>query len=142
MDALEPIVYVDRSRIRSGRAAQLKQAIAELAAFIERREPQLSFYGFSFDDDSMTVVAVHPDSASLQLHLQVGESAFRRLGDLLDLETIEIFGSPSDGVMEQLRGKARMLGERGDVRVCPFEAGFSRLQAVSAGVAEPPGSAR
>lgn len=47
----EPIVYIDRSRIRSGKLQGLKRAIDDLVAFIDEREPQLVLYGFYLDED-------------------------------------------------------------------------------------------
>lgn len=75
----EPIVYIDRSRIRPGKIGEVRQAIDELVAFIDAREPQLLHYGFYLDEESsrMTVVAVHPDAASVELHMEVGAEAFR-----------------------------------------------------------------
>jgi len=73
----------------------------------------------------MTVVAVHPDSDSLEFHLDEGNEEFRKFGDLLDLSRIEVYGEVSDGVKERLDRKARMLG-RGTVNVHELHAGFAR----------------
>lgn len=125
----EPIVYIDRSRIREGRLAELEQAIDELVEFIDAREPQLLYYGFFVDEQAsrMTVVAVHPDSASLGLHLDVGGEAFRGFADLIEMEGIEVYGEPSDDVLERVRAKAEALGDAGRVVVEPRRAGFERL---------------
>ncbi len=127
----EPIVYIDRSRIRPGKLEDVKNAIDELVKFIDAREPQLLFYGFYVDDEAsrMTVVAVHPDAASVEDHMRVGASAFRRFADLIDMEGIEVYGEPTDRMLAQLDRKARDLGEQGSVKVNPLRAGFSRLVA-------------
>lgn len=127
----EPIVYIDRSRIRPGRLGELKEAIDELVGFIEEREPQLLSYGFYLDEEAsrMTVVAVHPDAASVEFHMEVGASAFRGFADLIEMEAIEIYGDPSERVLEQLRDKADALGEQGRVVVDRLHAGFARLGA-------------
>ena len=46
---------------------------------------------FHFDEGAnrMTVTAVHPDSASLQLHMEVGREEFRKLGRMLTLTAVE-----------------------------------------------------
>lgn len=36
----EPIVYIDRSRIRPGKISELRRTIDDLVRFIEEREPQ------------------------------------------------------------------------------------------------------
>jgi hypothetical protein len=79
------------------------------------REPQLITYGFYIDEDAakMTVVAVHPDSASLELHMDIGSKVFAKLAHLLTLTAIECYGRPSERALEQLRHKAATLGTAG-----------------------------
>jgi hypothetical protein len=127
------ILYVDRSRIRPGRLDDLRRGVRELVAFIEQREPRLLFYGFDIDEESgrMTVVAVHPDAASLEYHMDVGAAAFRALGDYLDMESIEVYGEVTERVREQLDVKARDLGEHGRVRVATLHSGFDRLPPIA-----------
>jgi broad specificity phosphatase PhoE len=73
----------------------------------------------------MSVTAVHPDSASLELHLEVGRDEFRRLGDLITLREIQVYGSISKRAREMLEEKAKMLG--GSVSVTERFAGFARV---------------
>jgi hypothetical protein len=123
----QPIVYIDTSTIREGKLEQLEVAMKDLAAFVERNVPQLISYGFFLDEDrtQMTVVAVHPDSASLEFHMDVSSAEFRKFADLIDLSRIEVYGQISDAVLERLHQKARMLGG-GTVAVHEFHAGFAR----------------
>ncbi len=123
----EPIVYVDRSRIHAGKLDEVRAMATDLVAFVREAEPQLISYGIAVDesDSTMTVVAVHPDSASLVLHMDVGGPRFKAFAGLIDLEWIEVLGSPSDEVVERLRAKAEMLG-RGSVAVRPMDATFWR----------------
>ena len=81
ISASEPIVYIDHSDIREDSFEELKAGIRQLVDFIEAREPQLITYGFYLDEDAakMTVVAVHPDSGSLELHMDIGGEEFRKL---------------------------------------------------------------
>jgi hypothetical protein len=76
----------------------------------------------------VTLVAVHPDSASLEFHMDLAGPAFRKFTDLINLFAIEVYGSPSDKVQEQLRQKAKMLGESGNVVVNELHSGFARLR--------------
>jgi hypothetical protein len=122
-----PILYIDKSAIRQGALERVKAGIAELVEFVETNEPQLISYSFNFNEEGtrMTVVALHPDSASMEFHMQIGGPIFRKFTELLDLETIEVYGHPSEAVLEQLWQKARMLG-RGTVHVHSRYAGFDR----------------
>jgi hypothetical protein len=123
----QPIVYVDTSTIRQGQLEKLKIAMKDLAAFVEANVPQLLSYAFFLDDDQsqMTVVAVHPDSASLQFHMDVGAAEFRKFASLLELSSIVVYGRISEAVLERLHQKAQMLGT-GTVEVHEFYAGFAR----------------
>lgn len=125
----EAIVYIDHSEIRPGKLEEIKRGIAELVEFVRAREPQLVLYAFYIDEEapSMTVVAVHPDSASMELHMQIGGPEFRKLADFIDLRLIEVYGQPSPTVLNQLHEKAQMLGENARVVVHELQSGFARF---------------
>jgi hypothetical protein len=129
----EPIVYIDHSDIREGSLDELKTGVERVAAFIAEREPQLIAYGFYIDEvaATMTVVAVHPDSASLELHLDVGGAEFRRLAPLLTLTGIECYGRPSPRALEQIRQKAAALGNGATVISIGRFAGFAHIARTS-----------
>ena len=125
----EPIVYIDHSDIRGGSVEELKAGVRQLVEFIDAREPQLITYGFYIDEQAakMTVIAIHPDSASLELHLDIGSREFGKLAHLLTLTAIECYGRPSDRALEQLRHKADTLGNGGTVLATDRFAGFTHL---------------
>jgi len=122
-----PIVYIDSSRIRPGRLADVARAATALSAFIEANNPHIVSYNFYLDEAAgrMTVVAVHPDSAALQLHMEVGDAEFRKFADLLELASIDVYGEVSESVRGALDRKAAMLGE-GAVTLHLPHAGFGR----------------
>ena len=124
--AAEVVVYLDHSDIDEGRLEDLKEGIRRLVDFIEAHEPRLIAYGFHLDEAArlMTVTAVHPDSASLELHLEVGREEFRKLGEMITLRTVEVYGSISDAAREMLEQKVQMLG--GTVTVTERFYGFAR----------------
>lgn len=125
----EPIVYIDRSEILDGKLEGLKVAIKELVGFVDAHEPQLISYSFFLDEEAarMIVVAVHPDSASLEFHMEIAGAEFRKLSGFIRLTTIEVYGRPSDKALKQLRQKAEMLGTGGSVVVREPQAGFARF---------------
>lgn len=125
----EPIVYIDHSDIREGSLEELKAGIRRLVDLIDAREPQLIAYGFYIDEETatMTVVAVHPDSASLELHMDVGAEEFRKLAHLVTLTAIECYGRPSEGALEQVRHKAAILGDGGAIVSIGRFAGFTHF---------------
>jgi hypothetical protein len=122
-------VYVDVSDVREGALAELKAGIKELVDFVAANEPRLIAYNVYFSDDGtrMTVVHVHPDSASLEYHLEVAGPIFRRFRDLVTLSSIHIYGEVTEMLLEQLHEKARLLG-RDVVIVDALHAGFARFE--------------
>jgi hypothetical protein len=122
-----PIIYIDKSRIREGQLEKLKIAMQDLAAFVEEHMPRLISYAFFLNEkqSEMTVVAVHPDSASLAFHMDEGAVEFRKFASLIELFKIEIYGHVTAAVLERLHQKARALGS-GTVIENELFAGFSR----------------
>jgi quinol monooxygenase YgiN len=128
VDGADAIVYVDTSDVREGALDAVREAIVELAEFIEANEPQLLAYDVYLNEEGtrMTVIHLNPDSASLEYHLDVGGPAFRKFAGLITLRSIDVYGRPSEAALEQLNEKARMLGG-GTVTVHEWRAGFVRL---------------
>jgi hypothetical protein len=124
----DPIVFVDTSEILEGKLEDLRRAVAELADFVEANEADAISYQVFFTDDGrrMTVLQIHPDSASMERHMEVAGPVFAKFADLLVLRTIDVYGSPSEKVLEQLRRKADLLGTA-TVSVHAREAGFARF---------------
>ena len=122
------IVDVDTSEVREGALEELKAGMKQLVDFVEAKEPRLLAYNVYFSDDGarMTVLHVHPDSASLEYHMEVAGPAFRRFVELVTLSSIHIHGEASEKLLKQSEEKARLLG-RGDVTVDAFHAGFTRF---------------
>jgi quinol monooxygenase YgiN len=137
-DMPDPIVYIDSSTVREGRIEALKTAMTELADFVEANEPGLIAYNayLNADGTRMTVIHVHRDSASLEFHMKVAGPLFPRFADLVELITIDLYGGPSDTVVQQMRDKARMLGS-GTVEVHGLHAGFARLTSSTAPTPSP-----
>jgi hypothetical protein len=97
--------------------------------FVDAHQPQMATYGFYLNEEAaeMTVVAVHPDAASLERHIEVGAPEFQRLAPFIALREIEVFGHLSDRARELLRIKAATLGDGGRVVLHEQFAGFDRL---------------
>ncbi|HEU4671498.1 MAG TPA: hypothetical protein VFS32_01215 [Candidatus Limnocylindrales bacterium] len=109
---MEPLVYVDRSDIRPGRASELEDAARRLVEHVRSNPRRALSYGiyFSADRSAMTVVHVHPDSDSLDQLLALIAPVLAPFRDLLQLRSIDVYGSPSDAVLERLRAKVALLG--------------------------------
>jgi hypothetical protein len=125
---MQPLVVVDTSEVLEGRLEDLKTAFHELVEFVETSEPEPIGYWMYLNEDGsrMTIVQVHPDSASMEFHMKVAGPAFARLKDMLRLRSIDVYGEPSGELLAQLQQKARMLGDA-TVAVHGLHRGFSRL---------------
>jgi hypothetical protein len=128
-----PVVYIDRSDVHQDRWDELKAGIRALVAFVDTHQPQMAAYGFYLDEDAcqMTVVSVHPDSASLERHMDIGGPEFKKLAPFLVLLEIEVFGRLSERAVELVQQKAAALGDRGVVTVHEQFAGFDRVNVPS-----------
>jgi len=124
----EPILYIDCSEVREGKLEDLKTAMNELVELVKANEPRLIAYNVYITEDGtrMTVVHVHPDSASLEFHMKVAGPLFPKFAEFIRLLTIDVYGKPSDDLVEQMRQKAQMLGN-GTVLVHELHAGFARF---------------
>ena len=89
----EPIIFVDSSEVREGELEELEVAIRDLAAFVEANEPRPILYHVFLDPAgaTITVVQVHPDSASMEAHMEMGGPVFARFVDLVQMRTMDIY---------------------------------------------------
>ncbi len=124
----EPLISLDTSLIRDGRLDELKEAVTELVEFVRSNEPRRIAYEVYFDETGsrMTVVQVHPDSASMEYHMTVAGPAFAGFAELITLSTLDVYGKPSEELLELLRRKVQMLGGA-TVIVHDLQAGFARI---------------
>ena len=124
----DPIISLDTSLIREGKLDELKRAVADLVEFVRSNEPRPIVYQVYVDDagSRMTVVQVHPDSASMENHMTVAGPAFAGFAELVTLSTLDVYGKPSEELLELLRRKVQMLGDA-TVTVHDLQAGFARI---------------
>jgi quinol monooxygenase YgiN len=124
----DPIISLDSSSIREGKLDELKRAVAELVEFVRSNEPRRIVYQVYVDDTGsrMTVVQVHPDTASMENHMTVAGPAFAGFAELVTLSTLDVYGKPSEELLELLRRKVQMLGDA-TVTVHDLQAGFDRI---------------
>ena len=76
----EPIVYIDKSDVCEGKLDEVKAAISGLVDFINLNVPRAVTYRIYLNEsgNQMTVVQIHPDSASLEFHMQIGAPEFAK----------------------------------------------------------------
>lgn len=123
-----PFIFIATNRLKTGRLDDEKERVPGLAEFIEASEPRLiAFNEYSNEDGTeVGVVQVHPDTASMEFHMEVvRERAERAYAETLDSTTgIQVFGTPTQAILEML---SRTAGSGVPVSVKPYHlGGFTR----------------
>ena len=120
-------VYVGTARIKPGKLEEARKNLAELVDFVETNEPRMIAFHLFLDEEgsTLTIVHVHPDSASMEFHLQVAAKHFATAFDFLESTVGEqYFGAMSDGLAAEL---AKWDDPAVDVTRMPVhEGGFTR----------------
>jgi quinol monooxygenase YgiN len=123
----EPFVHVGTYTIKPGKAEEARKRIAELVEFVETNEPRMIAFNVYFDEEGskLTVVQVHPDSASMEFHLQVNAKHFTTAFDYLESQmTDQYYGQISETLAAEV---AKWDDPNVAVTRMPVhEAGFTR----------------
>lgn len=125
-----PFIFIATNRLKEGKLDAERERVADLASFIEANEPQLlAFNEYASEDGSeVGVVQVHPDATSMEFHMGVvAERAARAYAETLEAtSSIQVYGEPSEAVLEMLR---RQAGAGVPMTVKRFHlGGFTRIQ--------------
>jgi hypothetical protein len=108
--AASPLVFIATNRLKTGQLERERQRVQDLVEFIEASEPRLIAFNeyVSDDGDEVTVVQIHPDTASLEAHMEiVRERAQEAFAETLDATVrIQVFGQPTNAILEALREQA------------------------------------
>ena len=105
-----PLVFIATNRLKAGQLERERERVQGLVEFIETNEPRLIAFNEYVNEagDEVTVVQVHPDTASLEAHMQiVRERAREAYAETLDATVrIQVFGQLTDAILEALREQA------------------------------------
>ena len=87
-----------------------RERVPGLVEFIEASELRLIAFNEYVNDagDEVTVVQIHPDASSMEAHMEtVRERAQQAYAETLDATVrIQVFGQPTDAILESLREQA------------------------------------
>jgi hypothetical protein len=100
-----PFIYIGTYTIKPGQLDVARKRIADLIDFVETNEPRMIAFHCFLDEpgDKFTVVQLHPDSASMEFHMQVNAKHFATSFEFLDTQfTEQFYGTISDSLAAEL----------------------------------------
>ncbi len=98
-------VYIGTTTIKPGKGEEVRKHLAELVDFVETNEPRMIAFHAYLDEEGtrLTIVQVHPDSASMEFHMQVNAKHFATAFELLESVVSEQYYGPiSDALGAEL----------------------------------------
>jgi quinol monooxygenase YgiN len=126
----QPFISIATLRIKKGKLDDFTRSYREVVETVKEHEPRIiAFHGFVNEDGTeMTIIQVHPDTASMDFHMQVltdklAEHVARALGpELIEPKQVEYYGTPSESALEMDRQVPGLA-----VGIMPLHvAGFTR----------------
>ena len=98
-------VYVGTMTIKPDRREEARTFLAELVEFVETNEPRMIAFHTFLDEAvrTLSIVQVHPDSASMEFHMQNNAKHFATAFDVLEAVVSEqYYGTISDALATEL----------------------------------------
>lgn len=124
----EPFIFINTYKFKPGKEEEYRAAFQEVADIVEAQEPKMLYFAehASEDGSQATTVQVHSDPDNMAHHMQLVGKHIREASEYLDWSSmsIQIFGSPSEAVLEQMR---ELAGAGVSVTVSPAKITVNRL---------------
>ncbi|HEY6430219.1 MAG TPA: hypothetical protein VIX84_23560 [Acidimicrobiales bacterium] len=102
-----PFIFIASNRLKTGRLEAEKKRVPGLVEFIQANEPRLiAFNEYSNEDGTeVGVVQVHPDTDSMELHMEIVRvRAEHAYAETLDATAgIQVYGTPTQAILDTLR---------------------------------------
>jgi len=119
----EPIVFISHSTVKEGRLEDLKDFLRAGATVLEAEKPgTVAFLAYANEEGSqLSIVHVFPDADAMDLHLQGVDERAGAADEFIQTQGYEIYGAPSETVLETMRRFASTEGVSLTVR--PDKAG-------------------
>jgi hypothetical protein len=100
-----PLIFVGTYDIPAGSIDDWHSAIREMSAFVEANVPRLIAFAHYVNEEQTegTTVHVHPDSESLEQHLEAASSRIASGTQLVQVRRIDLYGAVSGPALDRLR---------------------------------------
>jgi hypothetical protein len=124
----EPIVFVSHFKVKEGRSDNMRDLSNQIARAMEAGRPCTVGFLFYVEQAGtrMSIIHVFPDAESMELHFAGADERSSAAYEYVDPDGWEIYGKPSEAVLEQMRREAASAGVGLDLQP-EFLAGFLRL---------------
>lgn len=101
----DDVIFVGTFTIPRDRTEEWRVAIVDMIDFVKANSPRLiSFNAYVNEDASEgTVIYHHPDSDSLEQHLEVAASRINVGQQMVRVTRIDVYGAPSERLVERMR---------------------------------------
>ena len=103
----EAFIFIGTHTIREGKLQDFRKPCGELLEVVEANAPRLIAFNFYPNEDQteVSLVQVHPDADSMLFHMQVARDHISEayLSVLEKTERIDVYGKPSDAVLETIK---------------------------------------
>ena len=126
----QPFVYVGTWTIKRGKLEEARKWLAEHADLIETNEARMIAFHVYFDDEGgkASVVQVHPDSASMEFHMQLISEHLGGAFEVIDTILSEQYYGPMSQSLAETLSKWETPGVTVTKRP-EYLAGFTRSNA-------------
>lgn len=122
-----PIVFISHNRIKDGKLEALRGSLEGGASMIEREKPGTVVFLSYLDEDGAEAHIVHvfPDAEAMARHLEGADERVAKARELIETVGYELYGSPPEGVLQQMRRFAAEFGASLEMRP-DYVAGYLR----------------
>ena len=107
-----PIVFISHNSVKEGMLGGFRDAFGQVAQALDAEKPgTVVFLAFASDDGSeISVVHVFPDADAMGQHLKGVQERMGTAVVFIQTTGYEIYGAPSESVLEAMRGFADAEG--------------------------------
>lgn len=108
----EQVLFVGTYAIPEGKFEEWNTANKEMTEFAKANEPRVIRFNTYVNEGGTeaTTIQLHPDSESLEYHLEVARTRISGGVQLVQVKRIELYGEPSEAVVAQLRSVSERSG--------------------------------
>lgn len=128
----EPIVFISHNKLKEGKLEPLREYSPKTIQLLQEQKPEtVVFLSYvNYDGSEVSFLHVFPDAEAMDVHFEGAEERSKRAYEFMQPQSMEIYGSPSDSVLESMK----RIAESG-VRVSidsDYLGGFLRLKSGAA----------